>query len=351
MVQGQTVDPPRTVFVTGASGYIAKHICLKLLNEGYRVVGSVRTPARAEETLIAVRDHLDDDADIDDRLRLVTLDLDDDAGWYEAMLGVDALIHTASPLPLEQPDDPREIVRTAVDGALRAMRAAEAAGVGRVVMTSSTAAIMSRDLPDGQQVYDETVWSDPDHPSITPYAKSKTLAERAAWDFVAREAPGLNLTAINPSFVLGTPLDDHLSASIKVVQRLLRGKHPALPDLGFTCVDVKDIAEMHIRVLTAPASIGQRIIGADRFVHLVEMAKILAAAYPNRRIVTRQAPDWLIRLIGLVDKPVRSLIPRLGERDEVSTGRAEDLLDMTFADVELSIRATADFLIARGLIK
>lgn len=351
MVQGQTVDPPSTVFVTGASGYIAKHICLKLLNAGYRVVGSVRTPARAAETLIAVRPHLDDDADSDDRLRLVMLDLDDHAGWYDAMRGVDALIHTASPLPLEQPDDPRAIVRTAVDGALRALQAAQAAGVGRVVMTSSTAAIMSGDLPPGRKVYDETVWSDPDYPSVTPYAKSKTLAERAAWDFVAREAPGINLTAINPSFVLGAPLDDHLSASIEVVQRLLRGKHPALPDLGFSCVDVGDIAEMHVRALTTPASVGQRIIGADRFVHLVEMAKILAAAYPDRRIVTRQAPDWLIRLIGLFDKPVRSLVPRLGDRDEVSTGRAEDLLDMTFADVEHSIRATADFLIAHRLIK
>jgi len=351
MVQGQTVDPPSTVFVTGASGYIAKHVCLKLLNAGYRVVGSVRTPARARETLNAVRSRLDDDADSDDRLRLVTLNLDDDTGWYEAMRGIDALIHTASPLPLEQPDDPREIVRTAVDGALRALQAAHVAGVGRAVMTSSTAAIMSQDLPNGMEVYDETVWSDPDHPSITPYAKSKTLAERAAWDFVAREAPDLNLTAINPAFVLGAPLDDHLSASIKVVQRLLRGKHPALPDLGFTCVDVDDIADMHVRALKTPASVGQRIIGADRFVHLVEMAKILAAGYPDRRIVTRRAPDWLIRLIALFDKPVRSIIPRLGERDEVSSKRAEDLLGMTFANVEHSIRATADFLVGRDLVK
>lgn len=351
MVQGQTVDRPSTVFVTGASGYIAKHICLKLLNAGYRVVGSVRKPARAQETLTAIRAHLADDAYIDDRLHLVTLDLNDDRGWHEAMRGVGALIHTASPLPLEQPDDPREIVRTAVDGALRAMRAAQAAGVGRVVMTSSTAAIMSQHLPAGLQVYDETVWSDPDYPSITPYAKSKTLAERAVWDFVTREAPDLNLTAINPAFVLGAPLDDHLSASIKVVERLLRGKHPALPDLGFTCVDVKDIADMHVRALTTPASVGQRIIGANRFVHVVEMAKILAAGYPDRRIVTRQAPDWLIRLIALVDKPVRSIIPRLGERDEVSSKRAEDLLDMTFAKVEHSIRATADFLVSRGLVK
>ncbi|MEO1224404.1 MAG: SDR family NAD(P)-dependent oxidoreductase [Pseudomonadota bacterium] len=351
MVQGQTVDPPSTVFVTGASGYIAKHICLKLLDEGYRVVGSVRTPARAQETLNAIRAHLDEDADSDDRLRLVTLDLDDDAGWSDAMLGADALIHTASPLPLEQPDDPREIVRTAVDGAVRAMRAAQAAGVGRVVMTSSTAAIMSQDLPDGLEVYDETVWSDPEYPSITPYAKSKTLAERAAWDVVAREAPGLKLTVINPSFVLGAPLDDHLSASIKVVQRLLRGKHPALPDLGFTCVDVGDIADMHVRALTTPASVGQRIIGADRFVHLVQMAKILAAAYPDRRIATRQAPDWLIRLIGLFDRPVRSIIPRLGERDEVSNALAKELLDIDFSDVRHSIRTSADFLVARGLVK
>ena len=349
MVQGQTVDPPSTVFVTGASGYIAKHICLKLLNGGYRVVGSVRTPERGRETLNAIRPHLDDAADIDDRLTLVTLDLNDDAGWTEAVQDAEALIHTASPVPLEQPGDPREIVRTAVDGAVRAMRAARAAGVGRIVATSSTAAIMNADLPEGRERYDETVWSDPDYPSIMPYAKSKTLAERAAWDFVEREAPELGLTTINPAFVLGAPLDGHLSASVQVVQRLLRGNYPALPDIGFTCVDVGDIADMHVRALSQPASIGRRIPGADRFVHLVEMAEILAAAHPDRRIVTRQAPDWLIRVIGMFDKPVRSIIPRLGKRDEASGALAKELLDIDFADVTDSVRATADFLIARGL--
>ncbi|MEM7444740.1 MAG: NAD-dependent epimerase/dehydratase family protein [Pseudomonadota bacterium] len=344
------LTPPKTIFLTGASGFIAKHICLKALSDGHTVVGSVRSEARAEETRRAMAANLADATDLTDRLRFVTLDLTEDGGWDETMHGADTLIHTASPVPLEQPKDARVLVETAVGGTRRALKAASAAGIDRVVLTSSNAAIMNSKLPVGRTEYNESDWSDVDDPAMTPYAMSKTLAERAAWSFVEREAQGMALTTINPAFVLGPLLDDHLSASIKVVQRLLRAKDPALPDISFSCVDVRDIADMHVRALSCPETAGQRIVGADRPLSIVEMAKILAAAFPDRKIVTRQAPNWLVRIIALFDRPVRSIVPNLGRRDALSNRRAKEMLGMQFIDVAESLRRSATSLLERGIV-
>lgn len=339
----------KTVLLTGASGFIAKHICLKLLQAGHRVVGSARSDSRGQEVVAAIKPHLASVTDLDQRLRMVTLHLDDDAGWDEATGGVDVLMHTASPFPLEQPKDAQDVIRPAVDGTLRALRAAKSAGVKRVVLTSSTVAIVNRDLPPGKTAYDESDWSDVDYPTATPYVKSKTLAERAAWDFVEKEAPEIALTAINPGLVLGPPLDGHLGTSLQVVQRLLRSKDPALPNFGFASVDVRDIAEMHVRALSNDASIGQRIAGVNRFFWYIDMAKTLAATYPDRKITTRRAPNWLVRGLALVDKPIRTILADLDQKREVSNQRARDLLGMEFMDVEQGLRDAADYLIAHGL--
>ena len=250
----------KTVLVTGASGFIAKHIVLELLNADYRVVGSLRTEPRRDEVRDAVRPHLASAADLDQRLRFVTLDLGKDDGWLDAMSGVDVLMHTASPLPMAQPRDENELVRPAVDGTLRALRAAHAAGIRRVVLTSSSAAVTNVAGNVDTKKFDESDWSDPSGPGITPYTKSKTLAERAAWDFVESQAPGMELTTINPCLVLGTPLDDHYGTSLRIVERLLRGRDPMLPKVGIGVVDVVDVARMHVRAITAPGTAGQRII-------------------------------------------------------------------------------------------
>lgn len=341
----------QTVLVTGASGYIAKHIVLQLLEAGHTVVGSVRTLSRGAEIIAAVRPHLPGDADLEDRLRLVPLDLTSDDGWAAAMDGVDALIHTASPFPLEQPDNEDDVIRPAVDGTLRALRAAKAAGLERVVMTSSAVAVMNRDLPAGREVYDESDWSDLNSPTSNPYVKSKTLAERAAWDFVEKEAPGMALTVINPSFVLGPPLDAHFGTSMQVIQRILRGKDPAVPNFGFPCVDVRDIATMHVRALTSAEAAGKRIIGSAQFVWFLDMAKILAEQYPDLRITTRKAPDWLVKFLALFDKAIRSIVPILGREQRLNNGRAKRILGMDFTDIEDSIRQSGDYLVRHGLVK
>jgi dihydroflavonol-4-reductase len=223
---------PETILVTGASGYIAKHIVVKLLNAGYHVRGSVRSVARGAEVTQAVTPMLDDASELDARLTFVALDLSSDTGWDAALDGVDALMHTASPFPLEQPKNEDDTIRPAVDGTLRALNAAKTAGINRVVMTSSTVSIMMVKPGDPKTQFDETDWSVLEGPTATPYAKSKTLAERAAWDFVANEAPEMQLTAINPSFVMGAPLDENFGTSIQVVERLMKGKDPKLPAVG-----------------------------------------------------------------------------------------------------------------------
>ena len=335
----------QTIFVTGASGYIAKHLVLKLLNAGFDVVGSVRHLDRAAEVRSAVAPHLTNPENLDQRLRFAALDLTSDDGWDSALQGCDALIHTASPFPMAQPKDEDQIIRPAVDGALRALRAADAAGIRRVVMTSSTVAVMYTDLPAARAAFDETDWTDLNHPAATAYVKSKTLAEQAAWEFQQTEAPEMQLTMINPAFVLGAPLDGNYGTSIEVIARLLSGKDPMLPQIAFPIVDVRDVAEMHLRALTHDETIGQRLIASDRTLWFRDMAMALRAAFPDRKIATRNAPNFLIRLLARFDKSLASITPVLGMRLAVSNARARQMLEMEFIDADKSVVDAATYLI------
>ena len=339
----------KTVLVTGASGFIAKHIVLALLNAGYGVVGSLRSAARGDEVLDAVRPHLTSGDGLDARLRFVTLDLGADAGWVEAMAGVDVLMHTASPFPMSQPKDENELIRPAVDGTLRALRAARAAGVTRAVLTSSTAAVMNSPRDPAQNRFDETDWSDPSHAAVTAYTKSKTLAERAAWDFVEREAGEIALTVMNPCLVLGRPLDDSYGTSLRVVERMLRAKDPMQPNFGIGIVDVRDVARMHVSALRTPDAAGKRIIGAAEFMWFVDIARTLEAAYPERKISTRTAPDFVVRFLGMFDRSIRSIVPVLGRRQDLDNARARELLGIDFIPAADSARAAAGYIMERGL--
>lgn len=339
----------QTVLLTGASGYIAKHIALQLLNAGYSVRASLRNLNRADEMRSALIPHLT--APLGDRLSFVALDLDQDAGWAEALTGVDVLIHTASPLPLAQPKNADDLIRPAVQGALRALRAARDAGVVRVVMTSSSDAIMGGPLPGGKAAFDENDWTNPDAPGTTPYSQSKTLAERAAWDFVETQAPQMQLTVINPGFVIGSPLDAHFGASVSVIKRLLNARDPMLPTFGFPMVDVRDVALAHVRALSSPASVGQRYITAERFMWIGDVAQTLKTAFPGRKIVTRRAPDFVVRILALFDKAVASIVPILGKGEGASAAKAKADLGLTFRDARTSVIETAQFLIDHKLVK
>ncbi|MBI1418644.1 MAG: NAD-dependent epimerase/dehydratase family protein [Limimaricola sp.] len=338
----------QTVLLTGASGFIAKHVALKLLNAGYAVRGTVRDLSRGNEVTEAVRPHLTDASGLEERLRFVALDLTGDAGWDEAMEGVDAVLHTASPFPLVQPKDENALIRPAVDGALRALKAAHRAGIGRVVLTSSVVAVQNGPMRPGMQAHDEEDWTDLNDPRATAYAKSKTMAERAAWDYVGGDGKGIALTTINPVLVLGPPLDRHYGTSVGIIERILRGKDPMLPRIGFSVVDVRDVAEMHLRALQRPETAGQRFIASAGEMWFSDLARAIKAQWPARRVVTREAPNLLIRALALVDPSIRTILPNLGEMSAVSNARARSGMGMEFIDPAEAVRASAAFLIENG---
>jgi dihydroflavonol-4-reductase len=339
----------RAVLVTGATGYIGKHIVLQLLEAGHRVVGSTRSLSRETELRDALAPVLSEAAKLDN-LQVVALDLSRDEGWAEAMQGVSVVMHTASPFPLEQPKDENDVIKPAVDGALRAVKAAAAAGISRVIMTSSSVAIMDAELPAERTVFDERDWTDVSRPTVNAYAKSKTLAEQAVWDWHRDHAPNMQITMINPGFVLGAPIDENFGTSIRVVERLMMGKDPMLPNFGFPCVDVRDIALMHLRAMERGESAGLRIAGVAGFLWFPEMGRALAAAFPNRKIATRIAPTLLVRLLALFDPALRTILPIIGERKAVDASRAMDVLGMRFRDPATALLETGTWLDEKGLV-
>ncbi|MEJ6395658.1 NAD-dependent epimerase/dehydratase family protein [Gymnodinialimonas sp. 2305UL16-5] len=326
----------KTVLLTGVTGFIAKRIALDLLNAGHNVRGSLRNVARSEEVRDALRPHLTSPAALN-QLSFIELDLTKDDGWTDAMAGVDVVMHTASPFPMASPKDENDLIRPAIDGTLRALRAAQSAGVTRVILTSSVAAIEAKDKTDPLGPED---WSDPDHPIATAYYKSKTLAERAAWDFVA-DHPEMQLTTINPALVLGAPLDQNYGTSLALIERVMGGKDPAVPSLGFGIVDVADISAMHIASMDKPVSIGNRYIGSSGSMTMPDMAAYLANAYPDRKISTRVAPKWLLRVLGIFDPSVRTILPQLGRRPKFDAQTTERDLGISFTSVNTAIDRAA----------
>ncbi|MCY1127611.1 NAD-dependent epimerase/dehydratase family protein [Frigidibacter sp. RF13] len=334
------------IFVTGASGFLAKHIVLKLLGAGCAVRGSVRGERQAQAVRDAVLSLAGEAAA--SRLSFATLDLLKDEGWAEAMQECDALIHTASPFVITERDNPDALIRPAVDGTLRALMAARAAGIERVVLTSSVVAVQGAISPDRSDPYTEADWSDPDDPRLDLYARSKTLAERAAWDYAAQY--GLQLTAINPGWILGRPLDRDFGTSVNLVARVLRGKDPMLPRLSFSVVDVEDVAEAHVRALRIPEAIGERIIvTTEGSLWFPDWGRALKERWPERRIATRTAPRFLLKLLSLFDREIRAALPRLDAPMTSSNEKARRLLGLEFTDARTALLKSAEFLIEEGL--
>jgi dihydroflavonol-4-reductase len=341
-----------TVLLTGASGYIGKHITLQLLNQGYKVRASVRSLSKSTEVKNAVKTHLLDSSDLDSRLTFVELDLDKDSGWDAALKGIDVLMHTASPFPIASPKDENDLIRPAVDGTLRALKAAKSAGVNRVILTSSNAAVYGCDLPAGKSEYDETMWTDVNHPiGRVAYTKSKTLAEKAAWDFVSSQAPQIELTTINPVLVLGAPLDNNFGSSISVVERIMKGKDPMLPDLRFSIVDVRDVAQMHVQAIKNDATKGERILAASETYSFVGIAKYIKSIYPKSKIKTGKAPSALIKFLSLFDGEIKAVLPLLGKPMITSNKKAQKLLGIKFIPVEVTLKESAAYLVKNGFIK
>lgn len=327
---------PNQVLLTGVTGFIAKRIALDLLNAGHKVKGTLRRRARADEVCEAIQPHLTD-KDALNNLSFVELDLTSDDGWSDAMQGCDVLMHTASPFPMSSPKDENDVIRPAVDGTLRALNSAKDAGITRVILTSSVVAIEGNDLPNPQTPAN---WTDTNHPRATAYYKSKTLAERAAWDFVTAH-PQMQLTTINPSLVLGTPLDAHYGTSLALVERIMAGKDPAMPPFGFGIVDVTDVSSMHIAAMERLETAGNRYIAAGGAMSMTQIAKQLKAAYPDRKIATRTAPKWLLKTLALFDPAIKTILPQLGYMPEFDTSASTRDLGITFTSAETALERAA----------
>jgi dihydroflavonol-4-reductase len=337
------------VLLTGANGYIGRHILLELLNQGYQVRASVRSLNKSSEIVDALRDHVKDAETLKSNLSFVELSLDSDVGWNNAMAGVDVLIHSASPFPLVIPANEDELIRPAVDGTLFALSAAKNAGVKRVILTSSNAAVFGRDLPKGAKEFDETMWTDVNHPiGRAAYRRSKTLAERAAWDFVKNDAPEIALTTINPSLVIGAPLDTNFGSSMAIIDQLIKGTKRMLPDLRVGIVDVKDVARMHVDAIKIDATKGERIIASTGTRSLVEIAKIIKANNPSIKVITKRAPTWLLKLRAIFKKDQRPGLLLVGRPNLISNAKARSLFTFEFIEPEISIIESAKFLIAKS---
>jgi nucleoside-diphosphate-sugar epimerase len=286
-----------------------------------------------------------------DRLSFHALTLDSDAGWAAAAEGCDFVLHIASPLGVPEPKDPQDLIRPARDGARRAITAAIGAGVKRVVMTSSVAATGGPyNAPDGS--FDETVWSDAGDARIGGYARSKTLAELGAWDLIKTAGGKTTLATVNPALVLGPVLSADFSDSVQVVQRLLSGKVPGVPRLGFNIVDVRDVADLHIRAMTDPKAAGERFIAAGDFAWMADLAALLRERLGPQaaKVPTAKAPDLLLRLVALFDRDLQSVMPSLGRRREFTSAKAERLLGWKPRPLDDTVLDCARSLIAKGLV-
>ncbi|MRX07027.1 NAD-dependent epimerase/dehydratase family protein [Pseudoduganella sp. FT25W] len=335
------------VLVTGGTGFIAQHCILALLRDGYRVRTTIRAPEREME----VRTQLATGGmKAGERLSFVVADLTADAGWAEAAAGCSYVLHGASPTPSGAQTREEDWIQPAVEGNLRVLRAARATGVKRVVLTSAFGAICAGHT-SMQRPFDETDWSDLSG-KVWPYQKSKTLAERAAWDFIAREGGGLELSAINPVAVLGPVLGADYSHSIRMIKSMLTGQ--ASPQVNTCVVDVRDVADLHLRAMTHPAASGQRFIAtAGASMWMVDIAKVLRRRLGNvaGQVSLRVLPNWLVRLASLKNPSLKGITPLLGVNLNATSDKARRLLGWTPRPREDAIVAAADSLIKLGLLK
>jgi nucleoside-diphosphate-sugar epimerase len=339
-----------TVLVTGGSGFVGSHCILQLLAAGHNVHTTVRNLKREG----GVRAMLTQGGvEAGNRVTFLAADLEKDAGWQEAVSGCEYVLHVASPFPANLPKHEDELILPAREGALRVLRASRDAGVKRVVLTSSFAAIGYGHAPRTTP-FTEADWTNPEADDVMPYQKSKTLAERAAWDFIAKEGGQLELSVINPVGVFGPVLGPDFSTSILFVQRLMDGAVPGLPRMYFGAVDVRDVADLHLRAMTDPAAKGERFLAvAGDFLSISEMAQVLRSRLgaEARRVPTRRLPDLMVRMASWFDPAVKQILPELGKKKNATNEKARRMLGWTPRSNEESIVATAESLVWLGLLK
>lgn len=324
-----------TVLVTGGTGFLGGHCIAQLLQHGYDVRTTVRDTSRESAVRATVEAA---GVDAGPRLSFAAADLGADDGWAAAVDGCRYVLHVASPFPPVQPNDPDELIVPARDGALRVLRAALDAGVERIVQTSSIAAVRpSRDSTESAP-YTEADWTDGADTSLTPYTRSKTIAEQAAWDLVRERGAEARLAVVNPGAIIGPALNNDLSYSLQTISRMLEGM-PAVPRLGFTFVDVRDVAGLHVLAMTSEAAGGERFVCTDRWLWMEDIAAILRERLgpAARKVPKRRAPNLMVKTMALFDPAIRTVVPDLGRRSWYSSEKARSTLGWTTVPAEDSV--------------
>jgi nucleoside-diphosphate-sugar epimerase len=335
-------DGDETVLVTGGSGFLGGWCVIELLRAGYRVRTTVRSLSREPELRAAIASEVDPG----ERLSVLAADLTDDAGWPGAVDGCAHVLHVASPFPPAQPKDPDDLIVPARDGTLRVLRASLSAGVRRIVITSSVAAIRGGGNGRAERPLTEEDWTDPANPGLSPYVRSKTIAERAAWALVRETGEIDRLAAINPVAIIGPVLNEHRSYSLEAIERMLDGM-PGLPRLGFSFVDVRDVAKLEVAVMTAPNAAGERFIATGPFLWMSEVAEILRDRLGDdaRRVPRRRIPDLVVRAMARFDPGIRSVAGDLGKKVTYSADKSRHRLGWEPRPIEDTIVECAQSLV------
>ena len=336
-----------TVLITGISGFIARHCAVEMLNAGYGVRGTVRSLSRGGEVKASLAKH----ADVS-RLGFAQADLESDAGWREAVAGCAHVLHVASPFPAKQPRDEQDLIRPAVEGTLRVLEAAVAGGAERFVQTSSMVAVMYGHPRERAAPFTEADWTRVEDPGVTAYGKSKTLAERAARDFVQQRKPALHYSSVNPGLVLGPALDRDIGTSAEIIQMFLKGKYPGAPRMAIPVVDVRDVARMHRLAVEVDAPGGGRYLGVADCLWLIEIAAAIRERLgpAARKAPSRVLPDWAVKLVAIFDPAARQAVPELGKVLRVDNSATRRTLGIEFIPAPEAAAAMARSLIELGLV-
>lgn len=344
------INKDSTVLVTGGTGFVASHCILQLLQKGYRVKTTLRSLQRKEEIINMLRTG---GVGSFDELSFVEADLTSDANWQEAVKGCQYVLHVASPIYLRLPDNEEEMIRPAVDGTLRVLKAARDAGVEKVVVTSNFGAV-GYSHTDAHKLITEESWTNPDQKGLSAYIKSKVLAERAAWDFIQREGGKLQLTVINPVGIFGPSLSEKLSSGFALLKNILDGSMKAIPKMELAIVDVRDLADLHIRAMENADANGQRFLAlSDGTITLPEIAQFLKRNMPEvaARVSGKTLPDWAVRLAALFSAKAKVIAPMLGVSRKASNQKAKERLGWQPRSKEEALLASAESLLKYGAIK
>lgn len=346
-------QPEQTfVLITGGSGFVGVHCLVQLLEQGYRVRTTLRSLKKREQVLDMLNP-----AGIQDfsHLSFAEADLSSDQGWAEAVVGCDYVLHVASSIFLKLPDHEDEMIRPAVEGAVRVLKAARDAGVKRVVMTSNFGAV-GYSHTDRQTLITESSWTDPNQPGLSAYNKSKVLAEKAAWDFIQqsqREGNKMELTVINPMGIFGPSLSPVLSSGFELLRNVLNGSMKRIPDMRMGIVDVRDVADLHLRAMTHPEAAGERFLAlAGGTMSLLEIVALVKRHQPQAaaKASTKSMPTWILRLASFFNPQAKAVLPLVGIYREASNAKARSMLGWNPRSNQEAILATVDSLIRDGAL-